>query len=181
MEETIDSTMQACYILLACDGLWDVMSSKDAGELLVQFTREKLEAQEMDCGRGVALAGACQDLVKEALKRYMHMHMCCCLKLIVILLIARIDGITLWLLSLTDYDDLRGSKDNITVLAISVGEEGKESGSNTINRFDMTPPPVCHSKSLSLSCCSAYVLTPTTTTFFTISVTVALWTKFLVQ
>ncbi len=83
VEETIDSTMQACYILLACDGLWDVMTSKDAGELLVQFLREKLEAQEVDHGRGVALASACQDLVKEALKRYMHIHLCCCLKLIV--------------------------------------------------------------------------------------------------
>ncbi len=69
VEEVIDSSMQECYILLACDGLWDVMTSQDAGELLVQFLREKLEKPEADHGRGVALASACQDLVKQALKR----------------------------------------------------------------------------------------------------------------
>ncbi len=70
IEEVIDSTIQEYYILLACDGLWDVMSSQDAGELLVRFLGGKLEAQEVVRGRGVALANACQDLVKEALKRY---------------------------------------------------------------------------------------------------------------
>ncbi len=42
-------------------------------------------------------------------------------------------------MSLTYYDDLRGSADNITVLAVSVGEEEKY-GSSTINRFDIRNP-----------------------------------------
>ncbi|CAM9431692.1 unnamed protein product [Chrysoparadoxa australica] len=54
------------YLLLACDGLWDVMSNKEAGDILLavlhEATREGIEEK-------VALAKAADELVAQSLRR----------------------------------------------------------------------------------------------------------------
>lgn len=72
------SSDQQELLLMACDGVWDVFSSKDAGEFLV--SRLEVPLEEVT---GEALAIACDALVGECLRR--------------------------------------GSTDNITAVAISIG------------------------------------------------------------
>jgi serine/threonine protein phosphatase PrpC len=58
------------YLILACDGIWDVMTNQDAGEFVARKVAERLhDSSTNNLAHGEVLARVGDDLVKSCLAK----------------------------------------------------------------------------------------------------------------